>query len=562
MISTLGTNFDIILISGEYWDDHPYSPVGVIARVLESRGFSVGIIEKPVKAEDFTRLGRPRLFFGITSGSIDSMLHNYTPLKKEREDSAAEGEPRLRRRGTRNVEPMPDRAVIVYCQKLKEQFKGVPLVIGGVEASLRRFAHYDYWDNAVRRSILLDSRADILVYGNGEKQVVEIAERLDKGEGLSGVAGTCVIQKEVPEGIELVPPYETASIDPRAFCALQRALSNQKTIAQPHGNRFVVQYCYPVYTPADLDWIYGLPYTRDLHPGSLLAMAQFSVITHRGCVGDCHFCSLGLHQGNTIISRSEDSILGEIERLTHYEKFKGYIDDLGGPAANMYGMDCEMVHCSPHCASCTRADLSHDRLIRLMRKARAIPGVKKVFVRSGVRFDLAIKSKPYIRELSEYHISGCLKIAPEHVSPAVLKQMNKQNDGLNEFVAIFQDLNRKKKQFLTYYFMVGHPGETTQTALELSREMKSLRNVEQFQLFTPLPMTVSACMYWTHLDPYTLERVEVVADYKGKKELKRLLLGESGEERSVGKYAPRTKPGRPMLQQQRRVFPGTKKHLK
>ena len=523
MISTLGSDFDVILISGEYWDDHPYSPVGVIARVLESRGYSVGIIEKPVKAEDYARLGKPRLFFGITSGSIDSMLHNYTPLKKEREVT-----------GTRNVEPMPDRAVIVYCQRLREQFKGVPLVIGGVEASLRRFAHYDYWDNAVRRSILLDSRADILVYGNGEKQIIEIAERLDRQESLEGVAGTCVVQKSAPESAVIVPSFERASTEREAFCALQRTLSNQKTLAQGHGNRFVVQYRYPVYTPADLDWIYSLPYTRDLHPGSLLAMAQFSVITHRGCVGDCHFCSLGLHQGNTIISRSEESILTEIETLTHHEKFKGYIDDLGGPAANMYGMDCDQVHCSPHCASCNRADLSHDRLIQLMRKARAIPGVKKVFVRSGVRFDLAVNSKAYIRELSDYHVSGCLKIAPEHVSPEVLARMNKKNGGLKEFVAIFQDLNRKKKQFLTYYFMVGHPGETPATALELSKEMKSLRNVEQFQLFTPLPMTVSACMYWTRFDPYTMERVEVVADYKGKKELKRLLLGESERDQATG----------------------------
>ncbi|MEM4258192.1 MAG: YgiQ family radical SAM protein [Candidatus Thermoplasmatota archaeon] len=518
MISKTGHDFDVILVSGEYYDDHPLSPVGILARVLDAKNYRVGIIEKPETKEDFTCLGSPRLCFCVSSGSIDSMLHNYTPLKRRRADT-----------GYKQITKLPDRAVIYYCNKIKEYFKSTTLVIGGIEASLRRFAHYDYWDNALRRSILLDSRANILVYGNGEKQLLDIVHRLANTTDLIGIPGTCILSRTIDDSMELLPSYTQVCTDPVEFCRMQQAFSNDKNLAQEYTNSYVVQYRYPTYTFKDLDWIYSLPYTRKLHPQSPLKMAQFSVVTHRGCIGFCHFCSLALHQGERIISRSEQNILEEITRLTEHPQFKGYIDDLGGPSANMYGMDCtSRDHCLHHCIDCQKLDRSHLKLINLLRKVRMIPGVKKVFVRSGIRYDLALYNLRYIEELSKYHISGCLKIAPEHFSPKVTALMHKDNTRFSEFLDFFTKINAEKKQFLTYYFMIGHPGETledTRYLREMIRKMK-LRNVEQFQLFTPTPMTISTCMYWTKLNPFTFEPVDVVCDYATKKKMKRILLGE------------------------------------
>ncbi len=519
-ISRSGSDFDAILVSAEYWDDHPLCPVGVIARVLDADGFSVGIIEKPVKDEDFTKLGAPKLFFGVTSGSIDSMLNNYTPLKRPRKD-----DPHA------DWNEMPDRAVVAYCNALRRLFKGCKIAIGGIEASLRRFAHYDYWDNAVRRSILLDTRADVLVYGSGEKQAAEIARRLKGGKELDGIRGTCAMAKEPPEGFTVIHSYETVKEDKTKFCEMQMAFSNERALAQAHGQRFVVQHPAPEYSPEDLDAIYALPFSRAMHPKSQLRMAQFSVATHRGCVGECSFCSLALHQGNRIVSRGEESILREIESMTRHPDFKGHIDDLGGPSANMYGMDCEAV-CEGsrdgdavtagrrHCISCANLDKSHSRLVALMRRARAVPGVKKVFVRSGVRYDLAIESREYVRELSQHHVSGTLKIAPEHFSKRVLKLMGKPGDRFSEFCDLFNSLNKDTGQTLRYYFMVGHPGDDVQEANELARRAAKLGNAEQFQLFTPTPMSLSTCMYWTGLDPRTMEPVKVVYDFATKKRMK------------------------------------------
>ncbi len=411
MIARKGTGFDIILVSGEPYVDHPLSPAGVIARVLDAEGYKVGVIDRPDwrTDRDFLKLGAPRLFFGVTSGSIDSMLVNYTPLKRRREKD--EHAP--------YASAMPDRAVIVYCNILRRLFPGSPIVIGGIEASLRRFAHYDYWDDAVRRSILLDSRADILVYGPGELQAVEIAGRLDGGGDLDGIPGTCVVRPECPPGFRELPSFEDVRTDPERFNEAQNAFSNRLDLAQPHAERFVLQYAAPDYAPADLDRIYGLPFSRKV-PADFpeFAMAQFSVVTHRGCFGRCSFCALSLHQGDRIVSRSEASILDEIRRLTRHPDFKGYIDDLGGPTANMYGMDCRSACRGRECLACPRLDRSHRRLIALMKKARVVPGVKKVFVRSGIRYDLALESEEYVRELSGHHVSGLLKIAPEHVVAA------------------------------------------------------------------------------------------------------------------------------------------------
>jgi uncharacterized radical SAM protein YgiQ len=508
MISKTGFGFDVIIITAEYYDDHPLSPSGAIARVLDAKGFSVGIIEKPISKDDFTKLGAPKLYFGITSGSIDSMLNNYTALNRAREEDEALIE---------RFEPMPDRAVIFYSNKIREYFKGSKIVIGGIEASLRRFSHYDYWSNKVRGSIIFDTRADALVYGNGEMQANEIAQRLKEGKDLMGIRGTCIISKEVPKGFEIIPSLEEVTEDKKKFCKMQLSLTNNKNLAQEHNGRYVLQYKSPDYTTEYLDWIYSLPFSRKLHPNSFLKMAMFSVVTHRGCIGKCNFCSISLHQGDKIISRSEKSILEEIKKITKHPLFKGYIDDLGGPSANMYGMDCQ-TKCDKWCLTCPRLDKSHSKLIHLLKEARKIPGVKKIFIRSGIRYDLALNSQEYLKEISEYHISGCLKIAPEHFSPNVLKLMNKNSKGFDKFVELFDAINAKKRQFLRYYLMIGHPGESREEILQLREDIKDMDNIDQFQIFTPTPMTISTCMYYTELNPYTLEKIKVVKDFRTKKD--------------------------------------------
>ncbi len=553
------SRFDVILVGGDPYADHPSSGLGVIKRILEAGGFSVGIITRPdwKSDTDFLRCGRPRLFFGVTSGSIDSMLVNYTPLKRERR----------RDPHAPHDSGIPDRAVTVYCNILRRLFPGVPLVLGGIEASLRRFAHYDYWDNRVRRGLLLDSRADILVYGPGEKQVVEIAERVRAGGALDGIAGTCIMGRELPAGFIEVPSFEDVSgpddDSRRAFCRAQTMFSNRRSLAQRHAERFVLQYPMPEYTTADLDRLYSLPFSREIPEGfPELGLAEFSVVTHRGCIGRCSFCSLALHQGDRIVSRSEASIIEEIELLTRHPDFKGYIDDLGGPSANMYGMDCSSAgrkaaasvrpDCGEReCLSCRRLDRSHRRLTALLRSVRAVPGVKKVFVRSGVRFDLALASPEYVEELCLHHVSGLLKIAPEHVSQPVLELMNKAGKGpagpgaLEDFRRLFKRIDgsvsgERSRQYLKYYFMVAHPGTSMKEARELEREVRRLERegdkpVEGVQIFTPTPMTRSTCMYYTGLDPVTGAAVFVPRTFEEKKAQKRML---EAVERGPGHQAP------------------------
>jgi len=520
VIATSGRDFDIILVSGEPYVDHPLSAAGVVARALDAHGYKVGVIGRPDWRgdRDFLQLGRPRLFFGITSGSMDSLLVNYSPLKRERRK-----DPRVARSSG-----IPDRAVLVYANTIRRLFPGSVMAIGGIEASLRRFAHYDYWDNKVRRSLLLDSRADILVYGPGEKQAVEIAARLGRGEELAGVPGTCVVRQDLPAGFEVLPAYEEVGANPGKFCEAQRRFSNRRRLAQPHAGRFVLQSPAPEYTTADLDRVYGLPYSREIPEDFQdFAMAQFSVVTHRGCVGNCSFCSLSLHQGDRIVSRSEESILEEIRRLTRHPDFKGYIDDLGGPTANMYGMDCRACG-DRDCLKCRRLDLSHRRLTELLKKARAIPGVRRVYVRSGIRYDLAMSSPAYLEELCRHHISGRLKIAPEHVSGRVLELMNKRRQPLDEFRSLHKKLSGNRAQGLKCYFMVGHPGTSEAEARELEAYAEKLKAegenpVEGVQVFTPTPMTRSTCMYHTGTDPVTGRPVYVPRTYGEKKDQKRRL---------------------------------------
>lgn len=516
-LNHMKNQFDVILVTGEYYADHPFSGVGIIKKVLEDQGFSVGVIEKPdwTSEKDFLKLGTPRLFFGVTSGSIDSMLVNYTPLKKKRSED----------KNNPHISGIPDRAVIVYCNKLRQLFKGTKFVIGGIEASMRRFTHYDYWDNKLRKSILLDSRADILVYGNGEYQIVEIAKRIKDNKSIEGIKGTCLVSREIPAAFGLLPSFEDVSKSKKTFCKMQLMFSNNKNLAQKSDTRYILQYNMHEYTSKELDYIYGLDYSRII-PNKFheLKMAQFSVVTHRGCVGGCNFCSLALHQGSKIISRSEESIIKEIKKITKHPKFNGYIDDLGGPSANMYGMDCKKCS-SEKCMSCSKLDKSHSRLVGLLKKARAVPGVKKLFVRSGVRYDLAVKSEEYMEELSKYHISGCLKIAPEHFSPDVLKLMNKYCTNFEKFKQMFDKYNKPLKQELKYYFMTAHPGSTIKSAKELASRIKQLNNAESVQIFTPTPMTVSTCMYYTGMNPYTLEKVYVPYTYNEKKKQKNIIFG-------------------------------------
>ncbi|MBW6451991.1 MAG: YgiQ family radical SAM protein [DPANN group archaeon] len=510
MISKTGKDFDIILITAEYYDDHPLSPAGVIAKILDAKGYNVGIIEAPdwKKDDDFLKLGTPKLCFCVTSGSIDSMLNNYTPLKRQRsEDPHAK------------MNLMPDRTLIVYCNKIKRLFKRKPIVLGGIEASLRRFAHYDYWDNSVRSNILADTRADILIYGNGEIQSLEIAERLKNGKDLFGIEGTSVLSKELPKDFKILPSTEDVKTDKIKFIEMQNMFSNNENLAQPHETRFVLQFKYPKYTSEFLDWIYSLDYSRNLNEKSFLKLAQFSVVTHRGCIGECSFCAITFHQGNKIISRSKESIIKEIEKISKHPKFKGYIDDLGGPSANMYGMDCN-TPCKNSCIGCKKLNLTHNRIINLLQSVRKIKNVKKVFIRSGIRYDLANESDKYIEEVSKYHVSGYLKIAPEHFSDDVLELMNKPKDKLDQFKTKFEEMNKNSKQTLKYYFMVAHPGDEIDKCNDLGLKLKDQDNVESIQIFTPTPMTTSTCMYWTGMNPKTLEKVHVPYTYNEKKKLK------------------------------------------
>lgn len=499
--------YDVVFVTGEIFFDHPLCGVAILKRLLESHGYSVGVIEMPQKEGDVAKLGKPTLFFGITSGAIDSMVRNYTPLKKRRSDDTKLG----------YMESVPDRAVIVYSNWVRRLFKDTQIVIGGTEASLRRFAHYDYWDNKLRKPILLDSRADILAYGMAEKQVVEIASRIRAGRSLSGIAGTCVLSRQKPDGFAELPSFIEVCGSKDRFCDMQQMFTNNANLSQKIDARYVLQYAAPIYTPGDLDSYYEMPFSRVM-PIKHLFGFEFSVVTHRGCIGGCNFCSLSLLAGDRIISRSEESILREIIGITKLRHFKGNIDDLGGPSANMYGMDCRS--CNASCIQCEKLDRSNERLINLLKKARAVKGVRNVYVKSGIRYDLA--SDEYLKEVARDHIFDTLRVAPEHTNKDVLRLMNKDMGSLRNFVRRFH-ANKSGKQ-LSFYFMVAHPGCGMNEARALRRMVRKLKNTESIQVFTPTPMTVSTCMYYTGMDPRTKEKLYVPYTYSEKKEQKRILF--------------------------------------
>jgi len=518
---------DVIIVSGDAYIDSPFIGASVIGHVLMSRGYRVGIIPQPDLSDerDILRFGEPLLFWGVTSGSIDSMISNYTASGKRRKmDDLTPGGVNDRR---------PDRALIAYCNHIRRYCKETaPIVIGGIEASLRRIAHYDAWDNAVRRSVLFDSRADILVYGMGELAVTELARRLRAGEECSSVPGTCHIEKNPPPDCLHLPSFEDVRGNPDAFIEMFAAFykncgaHDAQRMCQKHGDRFLVHN--PPMRPLaarELDEVYALPYELMPHPiheneGKIRATdtINFSITTHRGCYGECSFCAIAVHQGRSVVSRSEDSIIEEAKRMTAHPGFRGVIQDVGGPTANMYMSSCGKSPSGVHCAAksclhpspCKNLSYGHAAQISLLCRLRELPGVKKVFVNSGVRHDLVLADKdygrPYLEELVRHHVSGQMKLAPEHSVGRILALMKKPPaESLVRFKRLFDSLNAKlgKKQFLTYYFIAAHPGCDESDMLSLKKFIdKNLRiKPEQVQIFTPSPSTHSTAMYYAEKDP-------------------------------------------------------------
>lgn len=530
------TQCDIILVSGDAYVDHPSFGTALLGRLLESHGWRVGILPQPDWrcADDFRALGRPRLWFGVTGGNVDSMIANLSAAKiRRKSDDFSPG----RRAGMR-----PDRSCIVYTNRLREVFPGVPIVLGGIEASLRRLAHYDYWDDAVRRSLLLDARADLLVYGMAERQVVELTRRLADGEpvgNLDGIRGTVVVRgtDNVPERAIEMPSYEAVSADRGQYDQAHRLLHEQLQpstalpLAQRHGDRVVIQN--PPQQPlatAELDRLYDLPFARAWHPrydeaGGIRAFetVRTSITAHRGCCGDCSFCAITAHQGRIVTSRSERSIVAETRRLAADPEFKGTISDVGGPTANLYGARCDRWDKGRFCKGkhcllperCEHLRLGYDRAVRLYRKVRRVPGVKHVFLSSGLRFDLLVDDadRPYLEEVCAHHVSGLLKVAPEHCDDRVLGLMAKPRFAVyEEFVKRFREASQRagKQQYIVNYFIASHPGSSLREALKLALYLAK-RGVkpEQIQDFIPTPMTAAASMYHTGRDPRTGNAVYV-----------------------------------------------------
>ncbi len=554
---------DFLIITGDAYVDHPSFGSAIIGRLLESMGYKVGIIAQPNwrKKEAFTALGKPRYACLVTAGNLDSMVNNYTGNKKPRhEDLYSPGGKTGRR---------PDRAAIVYCNKIKEVWSEVPLIIGGIEASLRRLAHYDYWDDGVRRSILLDARADLLVYGMGEKQIEEIAKRLSKGKkigDITDIPGTVYAAREIPEGkVVNLPSFEEVRDDKRkyadAFALTYREQNpyNGKTLIQPHGNRVVIQNppAKP-FTTEDMDKIYELPYMRSYHPsyekaGGVPALkeVEFSITAQRGCFGSCSFCALNFHQGCIIQARSHESILEEARLLTTLPGFKGIIHDVGGPTANFRKPACINQQRSGTCRDkrclhpdkCKNLKVDHSDLLELLRIIRNLPGVKKVFLRSGLRYDYLLydKDPEVLKEICSHHVSGQLKVAPEHISPEVLKIMQKPGPHVyKKFVQKYKEVNTKlgKKQYLVPYFIASHPGCTLKEAVKLAEYVRDMGyNPEQVQDFTPTPGSLSTCIYYSGINPLTGERVYVPRSVKERKMQRALLQYRNPANRELVKEA-------------------------
>ena len=539
---------DFVLISGDAYVDHPSFAPAVIGRYLESKGYRVGIIAQPDwnDVNAFKKLGKPRLASLVTAGNLDSMLNKFTAAKKiRREDDYSPGGEAGHR---------PDRATLVYSNRMKEAFRDVPLIIGGIEASLRRFGHYDYWSDTVRRSILVDSKADVLIYGMGELQIIELAEALDQNrfeESLPNIRGICYMSKDIPS-IDCVecPSFEEIKADKMAFADAFRIQYDEqdpfygRPIVQKHGDRYVVQNvpALPL-TQEQMDAAYDLPYTRKWHPSyddkggvPALSEVQFSLVSQRGCFGSCSFCAITNHQGRIIQNRSHQSLIDEAKLMINMDGFKGYIHDVGGPTANFRHLACDKQAVFGACKGrtcaapepCENLNTNHDDYIALLRKLRKLKGVKKVFVRSGLRYDyvLADNNKAFVKELCQYHVSGQLKVAPEHVSKRVTTMMGKaEKEEFLTFKKWFEEANRElgKKQYLVPYFMSSHPGCTLEDAIELAEFLRDQHMYpEQVQDFIPTPGSLSTCMYYTGINP--LDGKPVYVAKKGRDKAKQRAL--------------------------------------
>ncbi len=545
---------DVLLISADPYADHPAYGVAVIGRLLESHGYRVGIIAQPdwKKKDDFVRLGRPRLCACVACGNVDSMIVNYTANKRRRRSENKGGYD-----GTR-----PDRVGIVYTNRLREAFKGLPVILGGVEASMRRLAHYDYWDDAVRRSMVIDAKADMLVYGMGERAIIDVVRRLDSGEEISaicGVRGTVVRVKkdQIPATAVMAPAFEAVCKDAHAFNqAFQMEYHEMnpyqgKPLVQPHADQYVLALppALPL-TTVELDKVYALPYTRDVHPfyqplGGIKGFetVRWSMTVVRGCPGECSFCGLSMHQGRVVQSRSEQSILEEAKRIAQHPDFKGTISDVGGPTANLYGARCKMWSTHGACSKkkclmpskCPSLEVSYARTLALYQAIGKIPKIKHVFVSSGLRYDLLLESdaQEYFRELCRHHISGQMKVAPEHTEDHVLALMNKPPYARYEqFVKMFERVNArlKDRRYLVSYFISVHPGSCLEDAFACASKLLSQHvRPEQIQDFLPLPMTVSSCLYYTGMHPLTGEKVFVPKNQRDRSMQRALVQSQNVE---------------------------------
>lgn len=554
---------DFVIVTGDAYVDHPSFGTAIISRVLENAGYRVCIVSQPRSDADYQRFGKPKLAFLVNSGNIDSMVAHYTAAKRKRSDDAYTPGGKA---GAR-----PDRAVIVYSKAIRRLFPDVAIAIGGIEASLRRFAHYDYWDDCVRPSILIDSDADLLMYGMGEKHIVEIANRLAAGEkinDLKDIRGTCyaVSTKEYQiSSVKECPAFDAVrqndEIGKKLYaqsCKIQQQEHDAvrgKTVIQRHGDKIVVQNPpMPPLTTEEMDAIYDLPFMRDYHPsydsmGGVpgIEEVKFSIIHNRGCYGACNFCSLAYHQGRQISTRSHESVLHEAEIITKMPDFKGYIHDIGGPTANFRGVSCDKQKKQGLCADkkclapykCSAVKVDHSDYLSLLRKVRSLPKIKKVFIRSGIRFDYLSydTDETFFKELVAHHVSGQLKVAPEHCSSNVLKRMGKPPiEVYNRFKKRFYELTKAagKKQFLVPYLMSSHPGSTINDAIELAVFLKKEGlHPEQVQDFYPTPGTVSTCMFYTGLDPYTMEKVYVPRTAREKAQQRALLQYFRPENRMI-----------------------------
>lgn len=557
---------DFVFVIGDAYVDHPSFGPAIISRVLESHGYKVALIPQPDwrNINAFKEFGRPRLAFLVSSGNIDPMVNHYTAAHKRRSTDAYSpgGKTGMR----------PDRADIVYCNCIRQAYKNIPIAIGGVEASLRRFAHYDCWDDKVRASVLVDSGADLLMYGMGEKTIVGLADALDGGLNIKDITylnGTAYLT-EHPEDVynsEIIESFEQVRDDKDAYCrAFMTQYRNQnhisgKTLIQQHGRNFVAVNPPPEpLSQEEMDATYALPYTRKPHPmydgmGGIPAISEveFSITANRGCVGACSFCAITFHQGRVLQSRSEKSVTDEAKLLTEIPGFKGYIHDVGGPTANFYGQGCKKQKESGACTDrqcmypqiCPAFKPDHSKYIHLLGELRKIPKVKKVFIRSGLRFDCILADKAhgqeFLHDMCAYHVSGQLKVAPEHISDKVLKMMGKPGEKVyNEFCDKYKKMNEKlnKEQYLVPYLISGHPGSDLNEAVKLAEYLHRHHiNPEQVQEFYPTPGTLSTCMFYTEKDPRTMKPVYVAKNISEKKMQRALLQYKKPENYEIVKQA-------------------------